>query len=278
MIQNGFNEVILHPPAEITVNQWTNGSLHFRCGPKGYLPLAELFERLSVQCRVYADAYNTALQTQAVQEAAGPATAAQDRIAQMEAEIARLRGQGMPVSVNTNPAAQMHPAHQLAAAVATKSPVTVAAPGPSLLEVAAALASRNVQHPVAAAAQMPVTTAPLPPPRPLPQPVLAPPVQQVNLANANPGPAQPGTSGINPRIAQLEQELEQLRRLGVPVIHPPPAAAPALPEGTVHIPVLQRLKEQAAQAGTASPDAPGTIISGGREADDGELGPPPASI
>lgn len=275
-----FQEILLHPPGGVAVNQWKGGELHFRCGPASYGALAQVFQRLAMQCQAYHEAL--AGQAQAVHEAAPQADVVGARIAQMEAEIARMRNGGIPVSVNTNPV--MTPAAQLAAAVVTRNPVTVAQPGPSLLEVDAALRSRSVQHPEAAAAQVAHAPAPLPPPNVPPQPPIPPHIPVVNAATQNTGPVLAGMPAAqapftrNPsRLAQLEAELAALRAAGAAPT-PPPAAAPSLPEGTVHIPVLLRLKEQQAAAGSASPDAPGTIISGGREADDGELGPPPASI
>ena len=246
-----MNAVILRPPAAVTVNQWKDGSLHFRVAPAQYLALADVFAKLATDCQVYAQAYATAAAAQ--QQAAGPHPEAAARIAEMEAEIAKLRGQGMPVSVNTNPVLQ--PAHQLAAAVTTRNPVTVAAPGPSVFEVAQQLQNKN--HPQAAVHQAPALTAPLPPPPVVHMPTLTPPAPVLSLAHLNTGPQLLGTVPTEP----------------TPNAVPSLTSPPGLPPGTVHIPILQRLKEQ---AGTAAPDAPGTIVSGGPEVDDGELGPPPS--
>lgn len=238
-----FNEVVLHPPPRVTINQWKDGSIHFRCDHTGYLPLANLFEQLMTQCRVYADAYKTAIQVETQSQSQAPAVGAEERIQELQNEIARLRGVGIPVSVNTNPMT-MTAAQQLAAAVATKSPVTVATPGPSLLEVAHAMATRNTQHPVAAAAEVPLNAPIIPPANVPPMPVLAPAVPQVDMSRQNPGPVIPQAVGITEMA---------------PIIHRP---------------ILQMQKA----AGVATPDAPHTIIRGGPEPDDGELGPPPATI
>jgi len=256
-----MNAVILRPPAAVTVNQWKDGSLHFRVAPAQYLALADVLAKLAMDCQIYAQAY--ASQAAAQRQEAGPAPEAAARIAEMEAEIARLRGSGVPVSVNTNPV--LHPAHQLAAAVTTRNPVTVAAPGPSVFEVAQQLQNKN--HPQASMHQAPALTAPLPPPPVVHMPTLTPPAPVLSLAHLNTGPQLAGSVPVMPDPTAVNSLTSAL-----PVAQ---QAAPTLPPGTVHIPILQRLKEQ---AGTAAPDAPGTIVSGGLEVDDGELGAPPASI
>jgi hypothetical protein len=248
------NEIILHPPGGVTVNQWKGGELHFRCGPASYGALAELFQQLATQCLVYAQVAESHRKQQ--EQAAAPSPNAQARIEEMEREIARLRGAGIPVSVNTNPT--MSPAQQLAAVVATREPQTVALPGPTVMEVAAAMASRGVQHPVAAAAAIAVPNPPIPPanvPHQTPPPMRFP---TLSMAHQNFGPSVPG----------------------IPALAEPNGAAPSPPMAAPirHVPILKLAAEQAAKAGTATPDAPQTIISGGAEADDGELGPPPASI
>lgn len=181
-----YNEVILHPPGGVTINQWKDGSIHFRCGPDGYMPLAQLLAQIAVQCQTYAEVYKTATQQLTQQQTEAAAPAAQDRIAQLEAEVQRLRGAGIPVSVNTNPV--LSAAQQLAAAVVTRVPVTVAPPGPSLLEVAAAMATRGVQHPVAAAAAVAVPMPIIPPANVPPQAPVPPHISSVNTAHQNPGP------------------------------------------------------------------------------------------
>ncbi len=231
------NEIVLHPPGGVAINQWKGGTLHFRCGPDSYTALAEVFHQLAVQCRVYAQVALTAKAAQAQAAPVNPVAAI--RIAEMEAEIARLRGAGIPVSVNTNPV--LSPAQQLAAIVATREPQTVAAPGPTLEEVNAAITARGVQHPAAAAMQQPVHS-PIIPPANVPPQVPPPPfVPAIDATHQNPGP---------------------------------------MPEGLPirHVPILKLAAEAAARAGSAAPDAPGTIISGGAEMDDGELGPPPAIV
>ena len=180
------NEIVLHPPAQVVLNQWKDGSIHFRCPPQAYALLADLFERLTAQCRAYAEVAATV-----AAQPLPPANAG--RIAELEAELARLQGRGIPVSVNTNPV--LSPAQQLAAAVATKAPQTVAAPGPTVMEVAAALATRGIQHPVAAAMQVPVVSPPIPP-ADVPPMVMPPvPFKPLNMANVNPGPAAAASPG-----------------------------------------------------------------------------------
>lgn len=203
-----LNEVILHPPPGVAINQWKDGSIHFRCAVDGYLPLGELLSQLAVQCRVYAEAYMTATLEATKAQSLPTAIGAQERIALMELEIARLRGIGIPVSVNTKPV--LSAAQQLVAMA------------PTVAEVAAAMASRNVQHPVAAMAAIAVHSPVIPPANVPVQPMIPPHITVVSVAHQNPGPAQ--------------------------------------------------------LAGIALPEAPHTIISGGVEFDDGELGPPPLSI
>jgi len=220
---HNFNEVILHPPPEVTINQWKDGSIHFRCGVNGYLPLGQLLAQLAVQCNVYAEAYKTATREATTAQSQPVAVGAQEHIAQMELEIARLRGAGIPVSVNTNPT--MSAAQQLAAIVA-----------PTVMEVAAAMASRNVQHPAAAMAAVAVHSPVIPRANVPPQPAIPPHVPAVSTAHQNPGPMQLGS----------------------------------VPNGVVIRPILRQTS-----AGTPAPEAPLTIVSGGVEVDDGELGPPP---
>lgn len=227
------NEVILMPPGGVTVNQWKNGALHFRLAPEGYGPLGVVFAQLAVQCKTYAEAYKS--HVAAKQQAAPVDPVAQARIAEMEAEIARLRQAGAPVSVITSPA--MTAAQQLEAILQpTAAPVVQRAP--TVHEVAAAMASRGVQHPAAAMMQQAVPAPIVPPANVPPQPPLPMFVPAVSTEHQNPGP---------------------------------------MPEGLPihHVPILKLAREA---AGTPAPDAPATIISGGAEQDDGELGPPPTTI
>jgi hypothetical protein len=222
-----MNEIILHPPGGVTINQWKNGSIHFRCTLAEYPRLAAALNQLAGQLLHY---HTVAEQRAATQVAPALPQAGQNRIGELEAELARLRGIGVPVSVNTKPPAT--PAQQVAN---MSTPPT--AVGPSVMEVAAALASRNINHPAAAAMAVAVP-APVMPPGPVfkplpPDPIVVPPPS----LHQNPGPA---LAGVIPPL----REGPQIRRNG----------------------------------GTPAPDAPHTIVSGGPMHDDGELGPPPASI
>lgn len=179
-----FNEIILAPPGGVAINQWKDGSIHFRVSAQHYTALGDLFEKLAAQCRAYAMA------VQAATAAAEQAAPRDVRIEALEKELARLKAVGIPVSVDTKSVPS--PAHQLAAAVATKQPVTVAAPGPGVFEVAAAMATRNtLPHPLAAVTQAPIANAPLPPPIVPPQPMLPVPMPELETARVNMGPSHP---------------------------------------------------------------------------------------